>query len=183
MNKKIPPEKILAIAAIILSAVFMRLIPHAPNMSPIGALALFSGIVMPNIMGISISLIALFISDLFLGFHATMPFVYGSFVLIAMLGYILRKKVSLVKVGIGSLLGSILFFIITNFGVWLTSAMYEKNIGGLVRAYDMGIPFFRNTLFGDLLYNAIFFMSYVVFQSVSKKTIGLVKRLFHYHLS
>lgn len=153
-------ETFLSFCVIVLSAVFMRLIPHAPNIAPIAALALFSGIIVPNWRGYTIPLIAMVISDFFLGFHSTIPFVYGSLLLIVGIGYFLRKKPSPLVVGLGSLTGSILFFTITNFGVWVTSSMYEKSVAGLLRCYMMGLPFFRNTLLGDIFYTVVFFVGF-----------------------
>lgn len=153
-------ELYLAFSAVTLGAVLARLIPHVPNVAPIAALALFSGIKIPNWKGFFIPLIAMFISDYFLGFHTTIPFVYGSFFLIGGIGYLLRKKASALNIGLGSLVGSTLFFLITNFGVWITSSMYEKNVAGLLRSYTMGLPFFRNTVLGDIFYTAVFFLGY-----------------------
>lgn len=181
--KKLNLEHYLAFSAILLGAVFMRLIPHIPNIAPIGALALFSGMTMPNIGGFLLPLIVMVVSDIFLGFHSTIPYVYGSFILITAIGYLLHKKITSLRVGLGSLFGSVLFFIITNFGVWATSPMYEKNIGGLLKSYMMGLPFFRNTLIGDLFYNAVFFLGYGIFLVLSKQIVLTVKRLVHYHLS
>jgi len=87
------------------------------------------------------------------------------------------------KIGLGSLAGSTLFFIITNLGVWMNSSMYEKNIHGLLKAYGMGLPFFRNTLIGDLFYNATFFVGYILFLFISKQIVFSIKRLVRYHLS
>lgn len=142
----------------------MRIIPHIPNVSPIAALALFSGATVTGLGGFIIPIIAMVLSDLFLGFHATIPFVYGSFLLIAGIGYFLRKKISPLKIGLGSLTGSLLFFLITNFGVWITSSMYTKNINGLLNCYLMGLPFFRNTILGDLFYCTVFFLGYRIFK-------------------
>jgi hypothetical protein len=158
--KKNRIEIYLSFIVVVLSAVFMRLIPHTPNVAPIAALALFSGVMVPNWIGFAIPLIAMVLSDIFLGFHATIPFVYGSFLLIAGIGYLLRKKSSPLNIGLGSLSGSVLFFVITNFGVWLTSSLYEKSIGGLVQSYLMGLPFFRNTLVGDIFYTTVFFVGF-----------------------
>ena len=157
-------EVYLSFVAIVLSAVFIRLIPHAPNMAPIAALALFSGALVPSWKGFIIPLAAMIISDIFLGFHATIPFVYGSFFLIGCIGYLLRKKISPITIGLGSLSGSVLFFIITNFGVWATSSMYEKSIQGIMYCYYMGLPFFRNTILGDIFYTVLFFAGYKVFK-------------------
>lgn len=181
--KKLHVEHYLAFSAVVLGAVFMRLIPHIPNVAPIGALALFSGATLPGLGGLLTPLLAMSLSDYFLGFHATIPYVYGSFSLIVGIGYILHKKVTPLRVATGSLLGSVLFFIITNFGVWATSTQYEKSVSGLMNAYIMGLPFFRNTILGDLFYNVLFFASYAFFIFVSKHIVLMIKNLVRYHLS
>lgn len=159
-------ETYLSIGAAVLGAIFLRLMPHAPNVAPIAALALFSGVQLPGWKGFLVPLTAMIISDIFLGFHATVPFVYGSFLFIVGIGYVLRKKISPVSIALGSLSGSLLFFIITNFGVWFTSSMYEKSVAGLMYCYQMGLPFFRNTVIGDLLYVGVFFFLHKVFNLV-----------------
>lgn len=164
--KKNNLEIYLSYSVVVLTAVFLRLIPHIPNVSPIGALALFSGMMMSSWGRVMLPIIAMVISDLFLGFHATIPFVYGSFLLIVAIGYFLRKKVSILSVGLGSFVGSILFFVITNFGVWATSSMYAKNVAGLLNCYNMGLPFFRNTVLGDMFYIAIFFFGYRILKLI-----------------
>ena len=156
-------ELYLSYCAVVLGAVFLRLLPHIPNVSPIAALALFTGVMIPSWGGLILPMGAMVISDLFLGFHATIPFVYGSFLMISLIGYFIRKKVSPLHLGVGSFIGSILFFIITNFGVWATSSMYTKNIFGLLNSYYMGLPFFRNTILGDLFYTTVFFLGYRIF--------------------
>jgi len=158
--KKHSLEVYLSFVAVTLCSIFMRIIPHIPNVSPVASLALFSGALIPSWGGFAIPLVAMVISDLFLGFHVTIPFVYGSFLLIAGIGYFIRKKISVLNIGVGSLIGSTLFFIITNFGVWITSSMYKKSISGLFKCYFMGLPFFRNTLLGDLFYITLFFLGY-----------------------
>jgi len=161
--KKNKIDVYLSFAAVVLAAVFLRLLPHIPNVSPIAALALFSGVKVPNWKGFILPLIAMGISDYFLGFHTTIPFVYGSFLLIAGIGYLLRNKTSPLKVALGSASGSLLFYIVTNFGVWTSSSMYEKSINGLINCYYMGLPFLRNTLIGDLFYVGVFFLGYRLF--------------------
>jgi len=156
-------EVYLSFAAVVLAAIFLRLIPHIPNVAPIAALALFSGIKVPNGKGFALPLIAMVVSDYFLGFHATLPFVYVSFLFIAGIGYLLRNKKTTSKIFIGSISGSLLFYVITNFGVWATSSMYEKSISGLMNCYYMGLPFFRNTVIGDLLYVGVFFLGFRLF--------------------
>ena len=99
------------------------------------------------------------LSDLLLGFgvHRVMPFVYGSFALNVVLGRLIRDRRSPLVVGGAALAGSVLFFVITNFGVWLSSDLYPQTAEGLVVCYVAAIPFFRNTLAGDLLYACVLF--------------------------
>ena len=101
----------------------------------------------------------MFLSDIFLGFHKTIPFVYLSFIIIALIGGLIKtnKWQSLLK---ASLVSSILFFLITNFGVWATSGMYAHTWAGLIRCYELALPFFRNTLMSDIVYTAVLFGAY-----------------------
>jgi hypothetical protein len=164
--RKVSIETYLSLVAVMLCAVFLRLVPHAPNVAPIAALALFSGIKIPRWRAFILPLTAMILSDVFLGFHATIPYVYGSFLLIGGIGLLLRKDSSPLRVALGSVSGSILFFIITNFGSWATTSMYEKSITGLMKSYTMGLPFFRNTIIGDLVYVALLFFLYRVLKLV-----------------
>ncbi len=181
--KKNKLETYIAFVAIIACAVFMRLIPHIPNITPIGALALFSGMTVPSLWAIAIPFVSMGISDAFLGFHLTLPYVYGSFALIVGMGYLIRKKMSPLRVGGVSLVGSVLFFLITNFGVWATGTMYAKNASGLLESYVMGLPFFRNTLVGDLFFNILFYVGFRLLFFLSKKVVLFVSRLSDYYLS
>ena len=166
----------VAILAIILLAIFARLIPHAPNFAPIGGLALFSGANFKKKSALLIPLAAMFISDIFLGFHKTIPYVYVSFVIIALIGGLIKtnKWQSLLK---ASLVSSVLFFLITNFGVWASFDMYPKTIDGLMQSYVMGLPFFRNTVLSDLFYSFSFFYGYRFLSNFVFKKIGLLKKV------
>jgi hypothetical protein len=144
--------KILYPISIILLAVLIRLLPHPPNMAPITAMALFGGIYLDKKYALVIPLVALFLSDFVLGFHDTMLFVYGSFLLSGIIGLLIRKHKSFGIILIGSLVASFSFFLITNFGVWLVGNMYPHTVSGLVDCYLLALPFFRNTLSGDLFY-------------------------------
>ena len=161
---------------IILVAVVLRLLPHPPNFAPIAGLALFGGAYLNKKYALILPLIALFASDLFIGFHSTMPFVYGSFLLSGLIGLGLQSKKSVPTVFGASLLSSVLFFVITNFGVWAVSGMYAPTIEGLVKCYTLALPFFRNTLLGDFFYTGLFFTSYELARRVAqnpKKAISL----------
>jgi hypothetical protein len=152
-------NRIIPYAIIILLAVAARLIPHAPNFAPIGGLALFSGANFKKKSALLIPLSAMFISDIFLGFHNTILYVYVSFIIIFLIGRLIKKNQwqSILK---ATLISSVLFFVITNFGVWAAGSTYQKNLSGLIQSYVLGIPFFRNTLVSDLFYTFSFFYGY-----------------------
>ncbi|MCL4363787.1 hypothetical protein M1328_00945 [Patescibacteria group bacterium] len=149
----------LSFALIILLAVIARLLPHPANFAPIGGLALFSGGHFKKKIAIAIPLLAMFVSDLFLGFYPALPYVYVSFVVIALIGGFIKKRKMTSIVSL-SLVSSLLFFLVTNCGVWLTSGMYAKSFDGLFQSYMMGLPFFRNTVASDLFYSLSFFYGY-----------------------
>lgn len=137
----------LLIIGFLLLAVVVRLIPHPPNFTPIIALALFGSTNFKNKwLGLSLPIIAMGISDLYLGFYSISMWVYGSFFLISILGTY-WKKIKVTNV----LTSSVIFFIITNFGVWLGG--YPKTIEGFLLCYTMAIPFFINSIIGDLFFS------------------------------
>ncbi len=102
---------------------------------------------------------AIIISDIFIGFHSMIWAVYLSFFLVVVLG-ISMKKLNVGNVLGLSILGSILFFLITNFAVWAQGSFYPSSFSGLIECYYMGIPFFKNTLIGDICFNAVLFSSF-----------------------
>ena len=149
------------ILIIIVLAAVTRLIPHPPNFTPLIAMGLFGGAYIHNrSLAVLIPIGAMFLSDLFLGFHGTVYFVYGSFLLVTILGMILIKKITIINCTVAALSSSFLFFLITNWGVWLTSSYYPKNIQGILSCYTMALPFFGNTLVGTLLYSSVMFGGY-----------------------
>jgi len=159
MNKFKIRSQHVSIAVIILLAVVARLIPHPPNFAPIGALALFSGSNFKKKTAYLIPLSAMFVSDIFLGLHSTMVFVYLSFILITFIGRGVQS-LKFSRLLLASLGSSFLFFLITNFGVWQMFSFYPKTLNGLIQCYTMAIPFFRNTVLSDLFYSFSFFYGY-----------------------
>jgi hypothetical protein len=155
---------------VVLGAVLIRFLPHPANVAPIAAMALFGGAYLNKKYAVFLPLTVMLISDLFLGFHKVMPFVYGSFLLASIIGISLKNKVNPKNVLGASLLSSIIFYIVTNFGVWLTSGMYQMTFLGLVKCYVLAIPFFRNTLLGDLFYTVMMFGGYEAMVKLGKKT-------------
>lgn len=161
MKKQLTDGQIrfVVLALIVLGVALLRvLLKDLPNVSPLAAIALFGAVYFRNkAMALAVPLIALFITDLFLGFHGTMAFVYGSFVLIGILGLTLRDKIRLLPVTLTALGASTIFFIVTNFGVWLGTTYYPKTLAGLASCYTAGIPFFHLTILGDLFFVGVLF--------------------------
>jgi len=147
--------------SLILLATLSRLLPHPPNVVPITALALFGGVYLDKKQTLIIPLVAMLISDYFIGFHSEILWVYTSFVAIGFMGLWLRKHQG-VLTGIGATFaGSVLFFVVTNFGVWLSPTfMYPRTLDGLLACYTAAIPFFKNTLAGDFFYVGVMFGLY-----------------------
>ena len=151
----------LIIIAIIIFAAFTRLIHHPPNFTPIIAIGLFGGAYFQDRrLAFLIPLITMIISDAFLGFHATMIFVYSSLIFVSMMGMSLKNRITLTNCTVITFGGSLLFFLVTNFGVWIMSGFYEKSIVGLLTCYSMALPFFHNTLAGSVVYSTIMFGGY-----------------------
>jgi hypothetical protein len=138
-----------------------RLLPHLPNMTPIGAMALFFGAKFGMKKGLIVMLVTMLLSDLVKGLHATMWATYGSFFLAILMGKMIANRKSIGWIIGAGMTSSVLFFVLTNFAVWMApNFMYAKNIQGLIDCYIMAIPFFRNTLAGDLIYTTVFFGGY-----------------------
>ena len=139
---------------IIIFGVICRLIPHPPNFSPVTAIALFGGLNFSDKrIAFSIPLIILFLSDLILGISIINLFVYTGFSIIVFLG----TKIKSIKFG-NIILSSFIFFLISNFGVWIIG--YPKNIEGLILCYTMAIPFFGYSIAGDLFFGYLFKFSF-----------------------
>jgi len=163
---------------IMLLGVVLRLAPHPDNVTPLAAIALFGGAVFPRRWSLFVPLAAIIASDAVLGFHATVAFTWGSFVLIALIGWWVRRQYGWRRILAGSVLGSALFFLITNFGVWwMGHAMewYPRTWAGLLECYAAGLPFYRQTLAGDVGYALLLFGAYhlAAARLVKPSTIGV----------
>ena len=142
----------------VLAAAATRLLPHPPNMTSIAAVALFGGAQFEDRrLALVVPLAALVLSDLVLGFHATQPVIYLSFVLIALIGLALRGHRRPAWIAGTAVAGSVLFFALSNLGVWAMGGLYPKTLTGLAECYAAALPFFRNSLAGDLLYSGLLF--------------------------
>jgi len=146
----------LAVGFIVMG-VLSRLIPHPWNVTPIAAIALFGGTYLSKRSAIWLPLTIVAASDFLLGWHETIPFTWGAFALTGLLGWWIRVRPTVSRIAAGSVASSVLFFLITNFGVWLVGNLYPMTLEGLAVCFVAAIPFFRNSLAGDLLSTAALF--------------------------
>ena len=152
--------------SIILILTLSRLIPHPPNFTPIIAVAIMSSYFFKNIyLSCATLLISMLLADAFIGFYGNMLFVYLSLLIIVFIFYKISEKINFKNLFIFGFIGSLIFFIISNFGVWVLEGLYEKNLNGLVECYVLAIPFFGNTFLSTLIfsYPAIF-----IYKSLNK---------------
>ena len=161
MNKNLINSNFIFAAGLILAAAFTRLIPHYPNFTAVGAIALFGGTYLPNKkLAFAVPFIAMLLTDLIIGFHHTMWAVYLSFGLIVFIGLQISKNKKVSNILIGAVSSSILFFVITNFAQWISDPFYAKTGAGLAQCYTLAIPFFGYTALGDMFYVAVLFGIY-----------------------
>ena len=150
------------ILLLIVIAAALRIADVLPyNFTPIAAMALFGGAMFSK-RGLAFlaPLAVMFISDLFIGFHGTIWAVYLGFIGIVLIGQLVRKKPTMLSALGGALAGSVLFFLLTNAAVWLQGVYYTQDLVGLLNCYALGLPFFRGTLAGDMLFTLVFFGSF-----------------------
>ena len=152
--------ELLIAALLVLVTVFARFLPHPPNFSPVLAAALFAGTIFSNrTLAYLLPLVAIFVSDLFLGFYDGISFVYFSYVMIVAMGALVRPP-RVATVVLGSLGASLVFFVMSNLGVWLFSGLYEGNSAGLVQCFASAIPFFHATLVSTMVSSVVIFAIY-----------------------
>lgn len=140
-----------------------RIIPHPPNFTPLLSVAVFlPQIVKRTEYTVALTLLAMFIGDLYWGLHPFMIWTYTSIVLCSLLA---SKYKNLF---LNSIWASCIFFIVTNFGVW-AGGYYGYTFLGLVTCYIAAIPFFTNTLIGTLFYSLIFYLVHKVITKYDNK--------------
>ena len=191
---KLRKQELIVLILIVL-AVAVRLLPHPANFAPISAVAIFGAYYLKDKrLALALPLLAMLVSDAVIGFYhwPIMLSVYLSFLVSALLGLWLKKRyhsesrcknrgeesqrsfvapllrmTNKLSNGVGvSLFASIQFYIITNFAVWAFGTMYTKDLAGLINCYFMALPFFRNTLLGDMFYIGVLFSTYALVTSV-----------------
>jgi hypothetical protein len=176
-------QTVAVILALVVVGVVARLIPHIPNFAPLTATALFAGVYMSRRASLILPLVILLASDYLLLFinpygrvdfshlygpqalwHSSLPYVYISFGISALVGWLIKNERSPFLVASAALFCSVQFFLITNAAVWIEGA-YDRGIAGLWQAYVAGIPFYRGTVLGDLFYTTVFFGLYELVRS------------------
>ena len=129
--------------SLILILALARLIPHPPNFTPIIAVAIMSSYFFKNIyLSFAVLLISMLLGDIFIGFYPHIFFVYLSLCLITFIFFQINLKINYKSLFIFSFFGSLIFYLISNFGVWIAGNLYEKNLSGLMSCYFFAIPFF-----------------------------------------
>ena len=155
-------QKLIQPTTFILIGVVARVLPHPANFAPIAAMALFGGSYMGKKQALVLPIMAMVLSDLFIGFDS-LPMrltIYGTFLIMVLIGFWIKNNKNTKNIIFASLFSSVLFFATTNFAVWAGGIMYPKTLAGLANAYTLAIPFFRNTILGDAVYTGLFFGGY-----------------------
>jgi len=161
------------VIGLILFAAFSRVIPHPHNFTPVGGIAIFGSFFLgKKIWSFAVPLLSMWFSDLFINniiypyqypeFYTGFKFfgsfwVYGTFLLMPLIGWLVLRTFSLPRLVLTGFLTATLFFLVTNFACWINNPMYSQNFSGLMASYAAGIPFFQNTLIGDLFYLSVLF--------------------------
>ncbi len=168
MNK----QTLYIASALIVFAILSRFVPHPVNVTPVGALGLFAGAFLVDRRYWLVPLFALLISDAVIGFYdlTSMFFVYLGFACAALIGrFALANKQGAVRIGVTAFASANVFFVLSNFGTWLSGLLYPVTMEGLVACYVAAIPFYGNTVLGDLFYSYLLFGLYaLLYERVSR---------------
>lgn len=157
-----------AFYGLILLLLLARLLPHPPNFTPVGVIGLFIGAYSNRFWHWLIPILAILLSDFLLGFYhmTSMIFVYLGIIASSAVGYfLLNHKVRMLRVFITTIISASLFFLLSNFGVWLSAELYPMTLAGLISCYVAAIPFFGNTMAAYIVFSAIAFTVYEFYQS------------------
>jgi hypothetical protein len=154
---------------LLIVGIVARLIPHPWNATPVMAIALFGGTWLAKRWAVLLPLGIVALSDVILGWHNTIPFTWGAFALTGLLAWWIRLAPSAWRIVTASLAGSSLFFIVTNFGVWVVGGLYPRTAEGLALCYVAALPFFRNQLSGDLFYTTALFGAFALLTQIRRR--------------
>ena len=170
MKNKIFLQYCLILLSSIGALIFFRFLPHPPNFTPVIAMAFY----LPIFFGmwcIPFLLLAFAITDFFIGFHSLLVWTWGGLALISLISKFSNSILSRLFL---SFVGAILFYIISNFGVWFSGSLYQHSIEGLIQCYIMALPFFTNTLLSTIIFSLL--IEFVVFTKNSNIIPHLLKK-------
>ncbi len=145
---------------LILMGAVSRILIHEPNFTPVISIALFSGVYLNRKYAVILPLAVMILSDIFLGWHNTILFTWGSLILIAYLGVWTRNHKTASSLLAINIAGALSFFLITNFGVWVVGGLYPMTFEGLQQCFIAAIPFYRGTFLSTILYSTVLFGIY-----------------------
>jgi hypothetical protein len=155
-------KQILVVGAIVLLLAASRLLKHPYNFTPITAMSIFAGCYLRKRWGLVFPLGAMLVSDYFIGFYdwKLMAAVYAGIGISFYVGWHLRKKIRWYRIFLAALISSLFFFVISNFAVWIFYAWYPHTLAGFIQCFVAALPFFKNSLAGDLIYTGAIFGAY-----------------------
>ena len=146
-------DKVFYFIFFLLLLALSRLIPHPPNFTPILATSIMAPLLMKDrIYGIALPILAVFVSDIIIGFHSYQLAVYFSLLFISLKAPMKKNYLYLGAMAIG---GSLWFYLITNFAVWFMSSMYPITIEGILSCFVLALPFLTSTLVSTLLFTVL----------------------------
>ena len=167
MRKQIMKDKLFYLIFFGTILALSRIIPHPPNFTPIIASAIMAPLLVKDrLFGIAIPILAMFISDVIIGFYSYQLVIYLSILAIALVSPMHKNYT---KLGIMAVGASIWFFISTNFAEWIIWDYYPKTIEGLLACYTLALPFFKNTLISTILFTGILSISSQYLEFANKK--------------
>lgn len=158
---KLKPETLIALVLVALAAAY-RVLPHPDNVAPVAAAAIFAAAVLPPRAAFAVPLLAMIASDLWLGPHGLFWLTWSAFALTGLLGLWVKRRPNAARLALASVAGSTFYFVVTNLGVFFFEALYPKTWAGLIECFGMALPFYRNTLAGDLVFSFALFGVYAL---------------------
>ncbi len=155
--------------SLIIVGVLLRFVSHIPNFTPVAAIALFAGVYLNKKQALIVPLLLMVVSDIFLGMHNVVSFTWGSFALVTLLGFWARNHKTFLGIVSTSVVSSVIFYLVTNFGVWMMG-WYPQTSKGLLDCYILGLPFLRTFTVATLVYSVVFFGAYELIASKVRNT-------------
>ena len=166
-------NNLIIIVPIILLMIFFRFITIIPNFTPIISLILFLTLLVKNIrLCIFLIMFAQIFVDYYIGFYDSIFFVYRTYILLAILSHHFIAEIKLIKILNASIVGPVIFYIITNFGVWFTMDLYSNTLSGLITCYVAGIPFLKTMILSTIIFSMTLFALFSLIKKNSAKTLS-----------